>query len=115
MNPIVQELWKAALRSDDYKQGIGQLRSSNDQFCCLGVLCDLYHNQTGEGRWVPNPDDGDYLFVDDSGSSSGFITEAVRKWAGLSDISPQVGYAYLHQLNDTGKPFVEIAKLLDEL
>lgn len=38
--------WVAALRSGNYKQGKGRLRTSGengkqDEFCCLGVWCDL--------------------------------------------------------------------------
>lgn len=36
----VLEQFLAALRSDKYQQGIGQLRSG-DCFCALGVLCDV--------------------------------------------------------------------------
>lgn len=30
--------WVAALRSGEYKQGIGAMRSADDGYCCLGVL-----------------------------------------------------------------------------
>lgn len=30
-----------ALRSGKYEQGQGKLRSNHNEFCCLGVLCDL--------------------------------------------------------------------------
>lgn len=33
--------WVNALRSGDYKQGTGVLRDKNDNYCCLGVACDL--------------------------------------------------------------------------
>lgn len=41
MNPEIKQLWLDALRSGDYKQGTGQLRDYNDNYCCLGVLCDV--------------------------------------------------------------------------
>ncbi len=41
MKPQLKEKWIAALRSSRYKQGKGELRSSDDLFCCLGVLCDV--------------------------------------------------------------------------
>ena len=34
-------LWVKALRSGEYKQARGRLRSE-DSYCCLGVACDLY-------------------------------------------------------------------------
>lgn len=37
-----KEVWAAALRSGNYKQGLGQLKrtllSGNKEYCCLGVL-----------------------------------------------------------------------------
>ena len=33
--------WLDALRSGEYEQGRGQLRDENNNFCCLGVMCDL--------------------------------------------------------------------------
>lgn len=52
MNAKVKKLWLKALRSGDYKQGAGALRSDHS-FCCLGVLCDL-HRQEVHGRWKRN-------------------------------------------------------------
>jgi hypothetical protein len=37
----IQKEWVAALRSGQYKQGKGLLRDKNDNFCCLGVLCEI--------------------------------------------------------------------------
>lgn len=33
--------WIEALRSGKYKQGTGRLRSNDDCYCCLGVLCEV--------------------------------------------------------------------------
>lgn len=56
---IDQELkdkWVAALRSGDYKQGGGCLRSFGDEFCCLGVLSDVHfgrhHWQKGRTNYI---------------------------------------------------------------
>lgn len=35
------ERWVAALRSGKYKQGHSLLRSTQNHYCCLGVLCDV--------------------------------------------------------------------------
>lgn len=37
--------WVAALRSGEYQQGRGSLRTPADRFCCLGVACDLYGHE----------------------------------------------------------------------
>lgn len=42
MNPDLKARWVAALRSGKYKQGYGALRPTEDTYCCLGVLCDIY-------------------------------------------------------------------------
>lgn len=36
-----QRDWLLALRSGKYKQGGGFLKSMNNEFCCLGVACEL--------------------------------------------------------------------------
>lgn len=36
-----REKWVAALRSGEYEQGAGVLRSNANKFCCLGVLADI--------------------------------------------------------------------------
>jgi hypothetical protein len=40
LDPAIKSDWIKALRSNSYKQDIGQLRSVCG-FCCLGVLCDV--------------------------------------------------------------------------
>lgn len=40
MDAKLKEDWVKALRSGGYRQGIGKLRSG-DEFCCLGVLCQI--------------------------------------------------------------------------
>lgn len=44
MDRELRERWVAALRSGKYEQGAGCLRTKEDKFCCLGVLCDLVDN-----------------------------------------------------------------------
>lgn len=41
MDADFKKKWLDALRSGEYKQGYGRLRSSDDRFCCLGVLCHV--------------------------------------------------------------------------
>lgn len=33
--------WVKALRSGEFKQGIGGLKDKNNNYCCLGVLCAI--------------------------------------------------------------------------
>lgn len=47
-----KELWVQALKSGEYVQGEGNLRTEEDGYCCLGVACDVYHKVTGLGQWL---------------------------------------------------------------
>jgi hypothetical protein len=51
LTPEVVTDWIIALRSDQYPQGQTQLRSMNDKYCCLGVLCDVLHRTRNVGEW----------------------------------------------------------------
>ena len=39
---LTKEAWIQALRDGEYRQNNGCLRSKNDEFCCLGVACNVY-------------------------------------------------------------------------
>lgn len=41
MKQQYRDVWVTALRNGEYKQGYDQLKSSCNEFCCLGVLADL--------------------------------------------------------------------------
>lgn len=57
MNPEIKAKWVAALRSGKYKQGRGRLKNTNNEYCCLGVLCALKTNNPLElDRSFPNED-----------------------------------------------------------
>ncbi len=53
MNPEVKEKWLEALKSGEYKKGKYCLKN-NDEFCCLGVLCDI----SGLSDWSDEIYDG---------------------------------------------------------
>ena len=38
---LLRDRWLDALESDRYEQGRNRLRTGENQFCCLGVLCDI--------------------------------------------------------------------------
>lgn len=40
--------WVAALRSRKYKQGRFYLKNFDDEYCCLGVLCDIIDSSKWE-------------------------------------------------------------------
>lgn len=78
MDTKIQKKWTDALRSGDYEQGTHYLRNE-DRYCCLGVLCDLYKKETGQGEWA-----GGIFYVEGATQCSVmFPPEPVREWAGL--------------------------------
>ena len=113
MKAEVKELWLKALRSGDYKQGKGALRSddtslrSDDTYCCLGVLCDLFPGD----EWAM--EEGEWLM----GSEASYLPPSVMEWAGLDEHVPRVPLGgrmvSLALVNDTGRPFEEIADLIE--
>lgn len=121
MNPEVKAEWVEALRSDTYKQGTGALRNTRNEFCCFGVLCDLYDNKQLRSLW--NQDSDDDLFYHTSGininyeDNTGLPPKFVLDWAGVNeidsvDIDDEI--LSLAEHNDSGKTFTEIAKAIEE-
>lgn len=106
MNPEIKTKWVAALRSGEFEQGHRQLRKGNT-FCCLGVLCELYRRETGDGTWENNH----FLRISD------VLPSRVSIWAGLSESNPTVEGitcdTSLAERNDAGVTFSEIADIID--
>lgn len=48
MDAEIKAKWVEALRSGEYQQARTVLRSLDDKFCCLGVLCQIVEPD----RWV---------------------------------------------------------------
>ena len=84
MNPEIKAQWVAALRSGEYKQGVGYLHR-DDTFCCLGVLCDLAIK-----AGAPEVEENRHP----AGSMSTYngselvLPSSVMEWAGLSSSDP---------------------------
>lgn len=63
MKHVIMKRWVRALRSGRYRQTTGKLRARNkagnatNNFCCLGVLCDLYAQDHPEAGWVAKKND----------------------------------------------------------
>lgn len=78
--------WVAALRSGEFEQGEHFLRSFDDEYCCLGVLCETYRRETGKGEWVRGSKA--YTFFTFEGALLGANCELprpVRLWARVRD------------------------------
>lgn len=108
-------LWIETLLSGEYEQGYHQLRSG-DTFCCLGVACDIYKKETGEGRWTET---GTFYPGESGSKSSTTLPVKVREWFGLEDNDPLITKESpgcgmtLSDLNDDYNDFNEIASYIE--
>lgn len=103
MLPELKAKWVEALRSGKYKQGILCLRSFDDKFCCLGVLCDI--------EKVPCFRSGDrYLYDYIVYKMGGCLPTVKLDEIGLSHAEMDV----LVDMNDHGRTFAEIATYIEE-
>lgn len=116
MNPEVKQLWLDALRSGEYKQGRNVLRDKNDNYCCLGVLTDLYvKNVPDAGCWVPDDDNnGRYKF----NNNITYLPNDVADWSGVVCVDPIIkdengNTQSLALLNDSGYSFNAIANIIE--
>lgn len=101
-----QNLWLAALRSGSYQQGRDHLRDLDDNFCCLGVACDLFHPEP------PSPRDTVYKYSKEVCLAPHSVKEALllRTATGLPN---SVELTALTDLNDRGVTFEEIADIIE--
>lgn len=122
MNKEIKQKWVEALRSGEYKQGKGTLRTNN-LFCCLGVLCDITFPDKWEnklGRWFMFGFDGtlpdDVVKTTETVKNNPYFNlEKVSNRANLEKyVFPLPTASTLSNLNDKGVPFEEIATIIDE-
>ena len=112
MNEQVKQKWLSALRSGDYQQTQLKLHTE-DGFCCLGVLCDLYGKEHNvEWDLVEDEDHNYYMFQNQPAS----LPLSVMEWAGTGRHNPYIGSQSftLAEFNDNGYAFNEIADLIEE-
>lgn len=82
MKPEIKQLLLTKL--PEYQINKYSLRHGNC-YCVLGVLCDLYRIETGQGEWVLSDDNPeDYRFVLGSFESLVDAPPLVTQWADLS-------------------------------
>jgi hypothetical protein len=132
MNPRIKAQWIAALRSGDYTQGFGVLRGTRIAdgtigHCCLGVLCNLYVQETGRGTWMPVDSESagsmengfaqDTTFVsgEDNQPYTTFPPNEVIQWAGYTEADQaRLSMNHLAGRNDSGETFWQIAQRIEE-
>jgi hypothetical protein len=115
MNPEIKAMWVSALRSSNYKQGHGSLRNTGNEYCCLGVLCDLMPN--ADGKWYIV--EVHYRSIYEFAGRSDILPDSVMMWANLESPDPKINlgrgeYVELSTLNDMRKyTFKEIANVIE--
>lgn len=94
MNPDIKQRWVEALRSGEYQKDTGRLRT-NEGYCCLGVLTDLYSKEV-DPIW--ETDNNIDYFAGSTGSEREryVLPKCVAQWAGLYT-SPTVPTHYLSE------------------
>ena len=127
MRQDIKERWVEALRSGEYRQGRGRLRQrstihESDEYCCLGVLCDLYARDQGVKWEKPNY----FMNASMMHGNTRLLPKEVVAWAGLSEaglVTAIGGVDYDVRIgdqgwassdyNDAGTSFEEIAALIE--
>ena len=118
LNPNAQK-WVDALRSGKYNQGRDELlayESEVPMFCPLGVACDVYRIETGDGIWQQVEGwSTRRTFVDNTGERRvGFLPDSVTAWLGLDNNSGGNCFRSIPALNDhEGLSFEDIANFIE--
>ena len=111
LNPRVFEKLQAHI--NDYEQTyfiLSRKRNGKQCFCFLGLICELYRQETGIGEWFPGMvASTDLAFSTSDQTTSGQLPSAVRAWAGIDKQTEKD----ITELNDHGKKsFKEILDYL---
>lgn len=104
MNPEDKARWVAALRSGEYKQATGQLRTRDNKHCCLGVCLDVlrpshWTRNSAQDEWADLDGDADLLNYE-TGVDIGLAEGIQEELATMND--------------DLAMPFTEIADWIEK-
>lgn len=98
--------WIAALESGEFKQTKGRLHNARSGgFCCLGVACEI----SGLGKWDKRAN-----FVTREQVSYEELPYVVQSWLGLAKPLGGFNSNSLANINDEGKRFKTIARIIRE-
>lgn len=118
MDKAIRERWTTALRSGKYTQGKFRLRDEFDEYCCLGVLCDITKAETG-GHWRDIVA-GSHIFSLGCDEDTATLPFGVANILGISrggrfelGVNDEDGEIWLTALNDEGFTFAQIADVID--
>lgn len=107
MNPRIKKLWVDALRSGEYNQCTGVLKSTvqPNSFCCLGVLCDVYGKNVlkKKSKWI----EGGFPFKGKINTT--FLNESLLERVGISKKCQQT---FIRMNDSIGSSFEDIARFI---
>jgi hypothetical protein len=92
MRKEIADLWCDALESGEYTQGI-QALCSNGEYCCLGVLTDLYNKKFGDLYIYRR---GCFLCYDNQES---VLPKKVVEWAGMRTSDGTITNLKINKIN----------------
>jgi hypothetical protein len=107
MDVNIKQKWLEALRSGKYKQGSKCLRPKEDEFCCLGVLCDVINNE----GWKECAGDELYSYTGPHAYESNTLIPSDLSYE--LDLTTQA-QTKLAKMNDSGESFEVIAQYIEE-
>ena len=125
MNKDIAEKWAVLLESNEFAQSSGKLRRT-EGYCCLGVLCELYRRETGQGMWVECEGDNtgmyDFQWLNNQRRTdvpATLLPPVVQAWAGMRDnagsmAERSLNKTPLYRSNDDKVPFKQIAYIIRE-
>lgn len=114
MNQEIKKQWLSALRSGKYTQTKGILRTTNNEFCCLGVLCNVVNPQ----NWHLEEEGGPYYsynYLKCSLSDEVIEAAELPETVANGKSNPLNTEGQLTRLNDVdNKSFAEIADYIEK-
>ena len=118
MKRELRDAWVADLRNGGYDQGKGKLRTMEDRYCCLGVLCERIPN----AYWEPIENEysgyqSGWLIVWEGSPSEDLIPNELAWKLGLNgNLSDNevMNQNLLAVFNDRGWSFEQIARIIEE-
>lgn len=111
-DPELKSRWIAALRSGDYEQGQGALKTNDgadSQHCCLGVLCELVAPE-GFQEMSEYSSTMVHQFPDTRSKQECYPNKTKMRELGLTVGRMKV----LTKMNDDGRSFHRIADYIEE-
>lgn len=105
MKADIEDLWVQALLSGDYEQGKDRLVDTDENWCCLGVLCDLAVESGAVPGLIRYKD---HFKTSPNDRHDNMPPPSVYEWAGLDEGEAM----FLSDLNDQGTPFSAIATVI---